>query len=399
MNTTQRSSVTNTEYQQESLSYYRYTPLLVKDPIVRLPIQGWQQALLKSLSLAMTDKKNPDIAAELNQLALLETYQGNYQAALMLCQLQIRYWQNVASHSGKHYLSYCIQPWVNTFRLQRWQPDKKGALCSYQQLAPERRLSLNSLNTDYGIELSLGELVSLDPVGGWHRKLETVYWCEFSQLLSSESDTSNFIRHIQDGLKSTVRDSIKVRLLEFWFKVLIEQREFSYALSALHRMKLTSGPYELPFQLLEMVLLLNLQLTETDAQASHFCDKLMVKQSHYTDVRNLYFVAAASGIFRQLDAPELKLKLCQHVLQLALQLKDEVLAVEARLELVKANQLDIAQLMNWHADSRYLNVRRQLGLADLNLAAHSESLIDCVTAISDLEFDKAAYLISSLIKT
>lgn len=374
----------------EPSDHCQYQPLLVNDPILRQPILHWQQNLLNSLDSAFK-AGNTEIAVELNQLALIEAYQGNDSAALNLCQLQIKYWQNIAARQGDRYLINCIQPWINTFRLQRWKQDKQAALFSYQQLAPDLQKNRNSLNSDFGVQLSLAELLTLNPDSGWRNMLETIYWSEFSQLLANNGDKAHFARHVQDGLASPVRFSVKMRLLELWFKVLIENKEFSYALSALHRMKLTSGPYQLVFRLLEMVLLFNLQWSDTQRLAEQLCQELMSKPADYTDIRHLYFVAAAFGIFRQLDNKGAKLRLCRYLLDQANQLNDEVLAVEAKLELVSEGQLDYSQVASQYKDSAYSLVRRKLGLAELNRTKRSAKIIHCVTAISELKFELIQY--------
>lgn len=367
-----------------------YFPLIQADPILRRPIVKWRSNLLQQLRQQLHEVE-PDIATPLNQLALLEAYQGNQQDALLYCQLQIQYWCHLAKQRGDpHYLSNAVQPWINTFRLQRWQQNE-GALLLYQQLSPEQRGRENCLNRDYQIAFTLEELLNFPSADDKRKVLDSIYWIEYGKLLLAQKKLPELKQEIQKGLQSGLRYSTRMRLLELWFGALCQRQEFTYALSSLQRMALTSGAYALEFKVLEFILLCHLSAAETADYGEQLSVQILTNKALGTDAKSVYLLSAICKVFQQLGTCEQQLALFRKLRAAARMLGDEVLMFEAEQALCRLGDI---RAVNDYQDSHYLCIRRQLTLAPQAAFVETGSVKAALQALARLDYRQSLSLLN-----
>ncbi|WP_293633174.1 hypothetical protein [Shewanella sp. CG12_big_fil_rev_8_21_14_0_65_47_15] len=372
----------------------RYQPLIQADPIIRQPITTWQQSLLRRLHTSLI-VGNEDVAEAFNQLALLEAYRGHHDTALSFCQLQITYWRNLANrHRDELYLLPALQPWINTFRLQRWQQQNMTASSLYQQLAPERRNERNNLNDQYAISPTIGELLANPSAGKYSQLIESVYWLESSHQLLNIGDYAGLMQQIQSGLRQDIKYSIRSRLLEIWFKALVNKGQNAYALEALQRMKLTQSHHQLEFRALEMILSFNLGIDITD-KAAQIYDELQVYCHRASDAKGLYLLAEFCKIYQQIGSHTQQITLWNQLLSLATLLNDEVLCFDAQFALSQLGQYSVSQIDTEAQYSDYKIIRDRLSLPIHS--QHSQPIQTCLTHLAELNIEQSLTMLERML--
>lgn len=373
----------------------RYQPLIQVDPIIRQPIVAWQQNLVRKLHASLI-AGNEDVAEVFNQLALLEAYQGHHETAFTFCQLQITYWRNLAQrHRDDLYLLPALQPWINTFRLQRWQQHNMTASLLYRQLAPERRNEKNNLNDQYAISPTLDELLAHPSAGKYTQLLDSIYWLEYSHQLLNTGDYAGLMQQIQSGLNQGTKHSIRARLLEIWFKALVSKGQNAYALSALQRMKLTQSSNQLEFRALEMVLLFNQGIDTAADNAAQIYAELQQLSNRIFDAKGLYLLAEFCKIYQQIGSHEQKTILWSQLLTTATALNDEVLCFDAKFALTQLGQYSATQLDTDFQQSEYKIIRDRLTLP--LRPQRSMQIHHCLTSLAELNIEQSLAILERML--
>jgi hypothetical protein len=376
---------------------YQYTPLIQPDRLIRQPISSWQNKQLDKLKHCIeNDRSHNDIAVALNILAVLEAYQGFNDNALSICQSQINYWRNIAPHyDDQTLLPRVIQPWINIKRLKRWQNSNIDAERSYRELAPSNSSQSSSLSNEHGIEANLAQLFKLDP--SWQSIVESVYWFEYTAVLTTLGDKSSLKQQVESGLRTVQDYSIRMKILEIWFGTLCRGGHFEYAMSALHRMKLTSGgEHQLAFELLELVLMHNMQQAQTTNQASLIFNKLSNNDAFAVNPGNLYMLGDIAKIYKHLGTQDQQIALLSQQYDYATKLNDEVLQFEARMALNQLGQDDIHKITDDFADSRYTVIRSKLNLAPLNDTGRSDLICLSLERLGQLDHPGCQSILNEL---
>lgn len=344
----------------------RYQPLInPSDRMVRRPIVPWRAALVMTLRDALGAPR-PDldsIAQALNQLSLLEAYQGNTAGALLICDAQIRFWQGIARMPGNaNYLNQVIQPWINVLRLERWADKLNSSKSLYRELAPSNRHMPGTLQQRYGIALSLAELDLLEPQAGAGRLLDAVYWREYGHLLLTGGSRAEIEEHLTTGLRTDNR-FLRLALTEMLLLYQVDCGNAGHALSVLRRMAIPgAASHWLHFKTLEMYLA---GVAEDDAFPELAQTVLSAAQS------DAYVEFDVHGLTLLLDIARLSsgFGLCGHELallrkaeQVADRVEDEVLRFDLSRRLSELVSESPCELRERFSDSCYGLVRTRLGL-------------------------------------
>lgn len=382
----------------------RYQPLIATgEKIIRKPILAWQTELLSALvkKVSERDLESFECAVIFNQLALIEAFQGNNASALAICEAQIEYWRNLAeSRKRKTLLPPAIQPWINIIRLERWRQCHASSASLYRELAPESRCSRNSLCERYGVGTTLSELIALSEDGQWgnvENVIDYVFWIEYTSLLLVTEDMSKFAAHLKDGLSGDLRGTLKIRLLELWFKSLMMKGSYSYALSSLRRMNLTkNGRFSFNFGVLELVLLVNMCEPSADTIINDLYARVTSGGVISNDSQGLYLLMELTKLYQQFGAREQKITLYKMLSERAVQLDDEVLSFEARLALSELGQYDPIRLQSEFATSRYGIIRSRLGLSKDSDQKRAELIKDGAKQLARLDCERCLQTLGEL---
>lgn len=383
--------------QSNELNPCRYVPLIQSDTITRQPIHQWRHKLVAELENHLSTGTEV-VANIMNQLALLEAYIGNNTAAFNYCRWQIDYWRNLADcQSDNGVLINVIQPWVNIFRLERWQCNHEIALAMYEQISPEKRHLETDLQHRFSVPLTVADILTLPNADVVQGVVEAVYWLESSHLLLVAKDNSALMQRLQQGLAGNMASATKMRLLELWFKALNDKGEYARGLSALHRMCLTESAYSLEFSLLELVLLFNIDADELPKSITVIFDRVMAKNDWEKGPRHLYLLAKISVLFSQIGTQEQYHQLLQLQLNVANSLNDEVIAFEAKSSMADRGWFSSGQLREEFLHSDYQVIRRRLGLEKKSYP-EADELSLALEKLSRLEFDGAQQHLQELQK-
>lgn len=367
----------------------RYQPLInPSDRMVRRPLGPWRAALVRTLREALRPAC-PDLdsmAQALNQLSLLEAYQGNTAGALLICDAQIRFWQGIALMPGKAgYLNQVIQPWINVLRLERWTDKLDSSMSLYRELAPPRRHLPGTLQQRYGIALSLAELDQLTPQAGAGRLLDAVYWREYGHLLLASGSRAEIQDHLAAGLKADNR-FLRLALTEMLMLYQIDCGNAGHALSVLRRMSVPgTASHWLHFKTLEMYLAGVVgdhafsELAQTVLSAAQ-------SEAHIEfDVHGLTLLLDIARLYAGFGLSGHELALLRKAEQVAVRVEDEVLRfdVSRRLfELVPESPCDLRERFS---GSCYGLVRTRLGL--LLKPAPGPDVVRAVQSLASLDFE------------
>lgn len=387
--------------QQENTKFYQ--PLISpSDRIIKKPICGWRTTLLHAFkdSILERDTKIEEIAACLNQFALLEAYQSNNANALTLCNAQIDFWRNLFIKTGNcHHLSLAIQPWINVARLNRWQNKIDNSASIYQELSPKNRVKLGGLSQFHQINFSLHDLCGFDSDNVTIHVIDNVYWNEYGRLLLSSDRHSDLQAHIQVGLGMNSSFFIKSALFEILFLYQLKIGKPDRVLSLLKELNFQKNhPYWLHFKVLEMSL--NVQFHRDDAQALIAeVDQAIRLKDHVTrDARGVQFIFDISKVFHHLGLQEIEVGLLQFALPIAQEANDEVLLFEVMERLSALKQLPPAELLERFCDTSYSIIRKKLNLAappDSDCGS-SRYIVEAAKLLAELNFDGCLNVLNSI---
>lgn len=362
----------------------RYQPLInSSDRLVRRPIAAWRAALLHMLgeALAAPSIDVNRVAPALNQLALLEVYQGNTQGALHACDAQIRFWQRLCAQQGyAHHIGAVVQPWVNIVRLERWSNKADTSRVLYSELAPSRRLEHGSLQDRYGLPLTFDDIDRADPHSGSARLLDVVYWREYAHLLLGTDADEALQLHLQAGLPAN-QGFLRVVLIEILLAYQAKRGQHAPALALLGRLPVAQDPIaSIPFKTLEMYLAHAIDTRHSAPLADALLEALQSPDLE-RDVRSLTLLVDIARLFGQLSMPEHELTVLRQAAELAPVVGDEVLQFEVERRL-GANSSD---LHDRFAASSYALVRKGLGLP-LEPRTTGPDLWRIVESLAELDF-------------
>lgn len=374
----------------------RYQLLIVpSDRMARRSIAPWRATLVQGLreSLRQPALDTARMASALNQLALLEAYEGKTEAALAACDAQIRFWRASAQRAGQaHHMCFVVQPWINIVRLERWRQNVAASMALYCELGPDRRADAGSLQARYGIDATFLELDRLDRSGGTARILDVVYWREYGNLLFAAGPDSELRRHLQAGMRQP-NDFLRVVMLEMLLAQQIDMGNHAGALAILRRLPLdASMMYWLPFKAMEMVLAWRDGRRDAAALGATVVAAALAAARDERDERSLLQLVDIARLFERLDRPAEELVLLQAARDLAEDVGDEVLSFDVLQRLALRGQDIACDLRVRFAASAYAVVRRKLGLGaapahagpDLGRALHALAELDlgaCAAAL------------------
>jgi tetratricopeptide (TPR) repeat protein len=341
----------------------QYQPLITAgDRLAQRPIKQWRATLVRTLGeeLVKPRMESLKLAGFLNQLALLEAYQGNTQGALAACEAQIRFWKASAQLSGHaSSLNLVVQPWVNIVRLERWNKNLVRSTALYRELGPAHRSDLGSLQTRYGVEPTFDELDQLDPSAGIAALLDVVYWREYGILLFNTAEGADLQRHLQAGVLQANR-FLQVVMLEILLAYQVNLGHYTAALSFLQRLPLSASMVHwLPFKALEMYVAQRVGSADFTSLVMTVADAAL---SIEHDERGLVMLVDISRLFGRMDMHAEELALLQAAQHIAHELNDEVLLFEVMHRLSLLGQDIGCDLQEKFAASSYAVVRKKIGL-------------------------------------
>jgi hypothetical protein len=368
---------------------YGCPPLIqLQDRLVRKPIAPWRASLVRQLGEAIG---SPDIAFDhiaplLNQLALLEAYQGNTARALEACAAQIRFWQRLARSPGnEHRLGNVVQPWINIVRLERWNQKLDSSIALYRELAPARRSTLATLQRRYGIALTFDELVQLDPQADVRAVLDVVYWREYGHLLLNAGANDALERHLEAGL-GQVAGALLVFLFETLLAYQASRGHHASALALLHRNRLAQrGLYRLPFAALAMFLAWRAESSEFAGLAETVFDAAVSGEHNERDGRGMLLLVDIARLFEWFGLQRQELELLQLACDIALEVDDEVLQFEVMRRLATLDPNRTGDLRQRFGASSYALIRKHLGLGPQAPGAGPD-VVQALQYLAELDF-------------
>lgn len=344
-----------------------YAPLIGgSDKRLRTALPAWRASLLASLADALEggEVHFDGIAVALNQLALLEAYEGNQANALALCEAQIGYWKSVAEAAGmRRHLACAIQPLINIVRLERWNTTADGADSLYRELAPERRGLHGPLLARYGIGLSLAQLCQADGSADYGALLDNVYWREYARSLLQSGRSEPLQALLQQGLSLPLNGFIRLALMEI---LLLQQASAGKLHSAARLLaKLPMDPasgHWLHFKVLAMYLALRGAAPDGTRLASEVMQALRGADHIQPNGYGLGLLFDISKVFRALgrDADERELLVLAE--QAAVALGDEATLFDALDRIAELDGRPRDGLRERFAHSSYALIRKRLGL-------------------------------------
>lgn len=343
-----------------------YQPLMgPSDRLVRSPVRPRRAIQLAKLLAALSgrDVFYDGTAVALNQLALLEAYEGNHANAAALCDAQVAYWKSVAA-SQPRYLAFAIQPLINIVRLERWKATTNGPVSLYRDLSPERRGLCGPLQARHGIALSFDQICQADSAQGYGELLNNVYWREYSRSLLQSGRTEQLQVLLAQGLAMPLSGFVRLALLEI---LLLQQTRAGKHHSAGRLLKTLAidpgSPYWLHFKVLEMYLALT---SSTAGGATLACEVVLAAGQEKHIARTGYglnLLFDISKVFRELGRATDEHRLLTLTERSAVQLNDEVIQFEALDRLATLDGGAGAALGRRFAHSSYALIRKRLGLA------------------------------------
>lgn len=371
-----------------------YEPLIcASDKLIRSPIPPWRASLIASLAAAIRERETnfAGIAVALNQLALLEAYQGNHANALALCDGQIAFWRRVAGNKAeaetgarKRYLAYAIQPLINIVRLERWKNTVDGPVSLYRELAPEQRVAQGWLQLRHGIDLSLGDLCNINHDDDYTTLVNNVYWREYARLLLQAGCTEQLQSLLERGLSLPLSRFIRLALMEI---LILHQAGCGWYASAarlLAKMEIAqASPYWLHFKVLEMYLAVKSAAGNAVLLIGEVMQAIRtgVHAPHNAYGLNLLF--DITKVFRDLECDNEECELLELVERIAVDLNDEMVQFEAGDRLAALTGQPRTALRQKFQHSSYALIRKRLGMAHAAaLDRSSETLVQAVNELA-----------------
>ncbi|SFL75895.1 hypothetical protein [Rugamonas rubra] len=370
-----------------------YQPLIVPaDRLIRAPLSGWRRKVLQDLLPAVRARAVDELPQQLNLLALQEAYRGNLDAARQLCDAQIRFWQAQAAAGQPQQLLNVIQPWINLIRLERWQERTGEAAALYQQLAPQRAHEQGELQRRYGIGATLAELCAMDRLGNAAVTLQNAYWQEYPRLLLKCGMHQELNYLLQDAQALPLGPYLKAAQLEMQLSYQSKIGLHRNSLAALEKMMLgPHSPYWLQFKVLEVYLAFQAEMVNAPARAEHLFQALTSGRTLNCQAQDLYFLAHAAQVFRQLHLGGHEIGCLDMVEAMAAKLGDEVFQCHARQRLAELGQMPHEQVLDEFQHSAYVQVRSSLGLRpDDDAAGRAAGLLRAVEQLAALDYDGCA---------
>lgn len=369
-------------------------PLIIPaDRIVRQPVARWQQNLCRNLvsTLSAADGDMGEIAPSMNQLALLEAYQGNNANALQLCEAQIHFWKNFAQqHSNPKQVCLAVQPWINLIRLDRWQNRVDRSTSLYTELAPQARDAQNSLSIHFGLDFSFNQLCQLDPANLQVRLIDNIYWMEYGRQLLACDDHGTLQAHIQDGLKQPLSRFLKLVLLELLFMYQYKLGKFEKALALLDKLEIDRhSSFWLPLKVLEMALHLRLGSAHAPALLEQVMQAIESGRYFKKDGQSLYLLFELCRVCKNFGLSQQEPVLLDMTRELATALNDEVILFEVMHRQAQLQLLDAEQVRQRFSHSLYGVVQKKLGTATQQPPQQARRCANIVSAtrhMAELDF-------------
>ena len=351
-----------------------YEPLICgTDRLARRPIRPWRAAMLAALRGALRPAGGgPDfggVAVALNQLALLEAYEGTPAQALALCRSQIALWQRLSARdagdgAARRLLGGVIQPLINVVRLERWTAGEAGPVSLYAELAPARRGAPGLLLARQGIALGFEALCALDPRGDYAALLDNVYWREYGRYLLQAGRDDDLQALLAEGLSQPRSAFVQLALVEILLLQQARSGKHGSAMRLLGKLGLAPGSLLwLHFRVCAMFL----AVRRGDPAAQVLQDEVMEAvrrgQGIRDDAWGLNLLADIGKVFRVLGCAAEETELLRLALPLALRLGDEMVHFDALERLAQLEGTPRAGLHRQFGQSGYAAIRKRLGLA------------------------------------
>jgi hypothetical protein len=366
------------------------------DRILRRPIVPWQDSLVNALVEATSQWPiDFDTAIfTLNQLALIQAYQGNMDGALLICEAQIQFWRRVSATPGNDgYITAVLQPWINILRLKRWNNQLSLSESLWMELAPPCRSRRGSLQKIYNIKLSYEELEKTKCEIYPPQLLDMLYWREFGHILLGATDGKRLERHLQNGLLAAPGEFIRLSLFEM---LLIYQAKIGYmgkSLEILQRIRINpTGPYALQFKALEMYFSERLYLDGSANRTGRVIAEKLFEDCLNGNAADAMLIFDISRIFQDLAMPHYEIPLLYKALEAVQRDFDEILNFNIRFRLNALLDKCPEDFHKTFANSSYAIIRRQIGLAP-KIDAGSLTLVKAIQALADLKFSACTILL------
>lgn len=367
-----------------------YQPLLNShDRLARIPLGQWRDALCTRLHQAVAGPE-PDfeaIAGVLNQLALVDAYQGRGAAAERLCVLQVDFWKNASAAPGREaLLGFVIQPWINLVRLERWETRMDNSSTLYREFAPARRTSQGRLQERFAIGLSLHQLIELSADPDIQGVLDNVYWREYARLLLQTGRHEALQAHLQQGLKAETGGYVRLALLEILLLYQAKIGKHAHALDLLRTLRIDdASQYWLHFKAMEMYLHMTSGRSDGGGLAGAILDAARTRYSN-PDAYSANLLLDVARVFALTNQPDAELGMLDSAIQLAHGIGDEVVQAEAACRRAELCDGGTEQLQQRFGGTRYALVRRRLGLAALPEAPDESRVMEAVSHLSRLDY-------------
>lgn len=378
-----------------------YEPLIGgSDKLVRRPLRPWRTSLLASLAGAVGNEVRFDkIATSLNQLALLEAYEGNSAGALALCDAQIAFWKAVSDGAGRgRYLAYAIQPAINVMRLERWTATERGQVSLYAELSPEGRIRTGMLQARYGIGLSFEQLCRVDSSADYAALVNNVYWREYARYLLQAGEYAPLQALLAQGINVQQAPFIRATLLEIL--VLLQARcgRYEGASRLLEKMAIpVESMHWLHFKVLAMYVAMQVGAPAALSLLDEVIAALRNGGAIARDAYGLNLLFDISKVFRELGLTAEETELLTRAGQLAAELDDEVVRFDALERLATLAAKPGAALPEQFGQSTYASIRKRLGLAPAAVTCpdpRSALLEQAVQRLARLDYAGCAALLA-----
>ncbi len=375
-----------------------YEPLICgTDRLARRAIRPWRGAMLAALRLAAGRGEDPDtggVAVALNQLALLEAYEGSHANALALCRSQVDFWRTLAAQAGAPgLLGGVIQPLINIVRLERWSAGADGTVSLYGELAPARRGVAGPLLARHGIALGFEGLCALDARADYAALLDNVYWREYGRYLLQAGSEDALQALLGEGLSRPRSAFVQLSLVEI---LLLQQARSGKHDSAA---RLLSGLGLAPdsllwlhFKVCEMFLAQRRGAAEAPALQAAVMDAVRRGRGIRDDAWGLNLLFDIGKVFRLLGCGAEEAELLRLATQAAVRLGDEAVHFDALARLAQLDGDASCALLQQFQHSGYASVRKRLGLAPASACPDPQSAVAVAAAAHLARLDFGACL-------
>lgn len=366
----------------------RYQPLIVpSDRMARRPIAPWRATLVQALAgeLRKPEADNVRVAVALNQLALLEAYEGNIHSAVAVCDAQIRFWRSSTRSPGNSpHLALTVQPWINIVRLERWSRNLDRSMALYRELAPDRRADFGSFQERYDIDMSFSELDELDRAQGVIQTLDVVYWREYGNLLVATGTDSEMNAHLRTGMRQG-NGFLRVVMLEMLLASQVNTGNYAGVISALRRLPLdATRRYWLPFKAMEMYAVQRSGGPGFAGLAETVMDAALSIAHGERDESSLVQLVDVAILFETMGMDAEAITLLLAAQGVAQDIQDEVVLFDVLHRLALHGHDIGCDLRTRFAASSYAVIRNKLGL-ERQAAEDEHSLMQAVRALAALD--------------